>query len=338
MDTTVDRENREHERMLAIAPYIERLEDQCAGWSPGGKRPPELSGSLDLNPWELQALHRGLEADPGEHGDWERLLAEGVALQARYVDDLALLEQDVALTPEELDVAHAPLLRTAAVGIALLEELQRVIDAMILGGKMGEAKRLSSFRGKLSSSVAEIRDRVGDQAFAEAETTAAEMIAPVAEHPARRPSLEELDEEPPRQIRLDRHAGKVSGFEVVDPPRDRIKPLLTIFALAFVAWLVLVLPRAWKTEIPALEAREVTTSPVVEQVLVRPPSLFLIVDEAAWSAMPVESREALVRQVGGKAESNGYTGVNVRTGDGTTVGQWTRARGIRLIAGGDAGT
>ena len=99
-----------------------------------------------------------------------------------------------------------------------------------------------------------------------------------------------------------------------------------------VAWAVFIAPRLWKSEVPRLSQEDLAFSPAIQAVTARPPSLYLVVDRAAWEGMASGERQDLVLQVGQTAEAAGYTGVNVRLGDGTTVGQWSIMQGAKLIA------
>ena len=71
--------------------------------------------------------------------------------------------------------------------------------------------------------------------------------------------------------------------------------------------------------------------PGVTQVLARPPSAYVSIDQSAWDDLDDSERKALVAKIGQTAEKAGYQGVLVRTAQGgSAVAHWLKQEGVRL--------
>lgn len=328
---------RAQDRRSALAPYLERLGHP----EPGPGRPPDGNPepAIVLGNWEQSVVRAALEAGPEAHRGWETLLAEGVALQSKFLAEVDQLEGAVA--PEVEERLKQQILHSAAIGLALSRELQREIDSMVLTGNVAQAKKLTLFRNKVRQLISQIRERVGADGFVLAEALAEEMITAVeSAEPKPKPLAERIadrEERPHQPIKLDsRHrTGRILHR---DARHSRLKPLLIVFGVAVAAWAILILPRGFKPELPELTAQDLSFAPAVREVTARPPSLFLVVDAAAWEGMPAEGREELVRQIGAKAEEAGYSGAHLRLKSGTTVAQWSRLQGVKLVTPARTGT
>jgi hypothetical protein len=60
----------------------------------------------------------------------------------------------------------------AVIGLSLVKDTQKAIDRMIHSGQMALAKQLTSFRSEIRQGLSEIIDRVGTDAFREAQAEA----------------------------------------------------------------------------------------------------------------------------------------------------------------------
>jgi hypothetical protein len=321
----------DNERRGALGPYLDHLSASLreAGDADGPSFPPRL----DLDRWEATTVEQGLRGDAGEAGGWEYLLAEGVALQAKFLVEAEQWQDDPQAQPELLEQLRAQMEQTAAIGVALQTEIQRVVDAMIVGGDMNRAKRLTNFRNKLGHLVADIAERIGAEAHARALIQAEGLVSPLKMQTASRPRIKEPEREPPKQAKFDKYANVklATSIEVRRKRPNRARPLLVVFAVSLAAWAIFIAPRMFRTEIPELSRAELSFSPAIQQVTARPPSLYLVVDRAEWRGMTTAQRQDLTLQVGQTAEAVGYTGVNIRYDDGTTVASWTVRQGPKLV-------
>jgi hypothetical protein len=327
----VETEKREIDRQAALAPYLERFEEGA----------PPLHPSIALDQWERCALDEALDAN-GNGKQYSSLLVEGVAFQTKYFSDLDELENEEYTSADSLEKTRECLIANAAIGMALMDEMQRIVDSMVLSGNMGEAKKLTGFRNKLSQIVHEIKDRVGPDGLDEAEALSKEMVAPLELNKPERvapaasetdpdeTSLAEPEEEPPKPIKLNRHANLRLGRPVEETP-NHSKKLLLLFAVAIAAWMILIVPRFFRTTIPELTAPEIPAFEAVKLVEARPPSLYIVVNGQTWKGIPADRRLHWVEQVAETASTAGYTGIHVRTDKGASVAQWLKRKGARLV-------
>lgn len=326
------------ERRTALAPYLERLSRLD-----GETQPTEGDGpapALVLGDWEQRAVRTALASAEGERQSWESLLAEGVALQEKYLAEIDQLTAEGAASPETEGQFAQQVMHTLAIGLALMTELQREVDGMILGGNVAQAKKLTAFRNKLGQLIAQIKERVGPDAVVLAQALAGEMIVPVEskkETPAKR--LEEEPEDGPAQpLRLETRHRPLGRMLEQEEKKRHLKPLLIVLAVAAAAWLILILPRSFVPTLPELTQQDLAPSPAIQRVIARPPSLYLEMDRARWNKMAPHEREELVRQIGQTADDAGYSGVQLRLPDGTTLAQWSKGRGVKMIPRNRTGT
>jgi hypothetical protein len=318
------------ERKNALAPILDRLallrdEGQGEGLDALGF-PPDFT----LDPWEERALNQALGEEGNSERDWRSLLAEGIAFQALYFSHSDRSEEAESADDEE--TGREQRIRTAAIGLALMEELQRVIDEALLAGKMDEARRLTGFRNRLAQIAARIRVEVGTEGFQRAESLSVQMVTPFDLLKTPKKDEPKEDEHKPRKaVRFEGRTNYRLGRPVKVERRSHLKTLLVVLAASILAWSILILPRSWRPTLPVLTHQDLAFSPAIREITARPPSLFLVVDGPEWSRMPAARREELVRQVAESAEAAGYTGAHFRTGGGLGVALWTRLNGVGLI-------
>jgi hypothetical protein len=312
-------------REEAVGPYLERIAADGAteteGAGAGGSRIAVGGRLIDLTHWEWSVLVKGFRQRAGDEArepaidGWPERLAEGVAFQARYLTHVARIQDGPAPAPGELDAFREELITDAALGLALQEELQRDVDNLVVLGELDPAKKLTAFRHKIGQSLGRLKEMIGEEGFRRAEATAAELTAP-APRQTRAPLLEE-EAEAPAQFRRDAGYGAVQHLQVKAPGRARLLALL--LAACFVAAAVFHLALRRVPGPPMLPAATFAGMDGVHDVLVRPPSLFVTVDEARWREMAPAEREALVEQVGQIADRSGYSGAHFRTPTGLAV-------------------
>lgn len=330
----MEAEKRAIDRQSTLAPFLERLEGE----------PPPLHPSIALDKWEQSALDDALSAN-GNGKRYSALLIEGVAFQTKYYSELDEQETEEFTSADSREKTREDLVVNAAIGLALMDEMQRVVDTMVLSGSMGEAKKLTGFRNKLSQIVHEIKARVGAEGYDEAEELSRGMVSPPEaakkaaapveidsdEACAVRPgALVEKDEGPPKPIKLNRNAHVRLG-KPVEEQQSHFKKLLVVFAVSVAAWMILVMPGALETPLPELTAPELPPFEAVLEVDARPPSLFIVVSGKRWNGMASDRRLQWVEQIGETASASGYTGIHVRTDRGTPVAQWLKEKGARLV-------
>ena len=138
------------------------------------------------------------------------------------------------------------------------------------------------------------------------------------------------------------------GFSLLDKPKarpvarivvhdatsaepNRLKPLLLLLATLITAWFIFILPRYERHVPPVLEQVAFGTVQGVLEITARPPSLYANVDAAEWTRMSRRERSDAIVRLAEVAGGAGYTGVQMRTADGTTVASWLEQTGIQLF-------
>lgn len=329
MSPVVEADRPVKNRHAVLAPYLERL--ARAAQAAGGDT---LAGK---DRWESDIVRGvlGGAGSPGRDGgapEWWPLVVEGLAFLEKHADDMGRLQSSEAIAAERVTTLHAQLMTDAAIGLSLMEETQRSIDAVVLGGKIDDAKRVTGFRNKLVQAVSSIKETIGPVAFQAAETLSARMIpeARLLRGPAaqgQRPAERRAAHAPTTARRP--HAGR--AVSPLDERPNYTKPLLVLFGLLVIVWAVFVLPLLNRPTLPAITEMQLPRSGAIRMVNARPPSLYVEIDRAAWSALAESERVQLVDDVGAVAQASGYNGVVFRDGLGKVRAQWMRTGGSTLV-------
>ncbi len=349
------------ERHEALKPYLEKL--AAVGKSNADAEAPlriNVGGdSFHIDPWERDALLQSLEG-PQQRGTqrWRTLLAQGVALQAKTLSDIHKLEQggDAAGLGEALRL-------DATIAFALLEELQRAVDQAVVAGEMEHARRLTQFRNKLSRCLDAVESRLQPADFQTARELSEELVA-LPDHrkprraraakqpePAKTPAVEQdaariealvkLEQQLDEQLRRKQRAAapepalpRARPAPAPTPaPRGGMRRIVWLVLAGLVAvWLGMVVwPQYRQSRLPVFSTDDFRDTPAVTHVVARPPSLFLTVDEDAWTAMDPTERNDLMQALGRRLSVAGYSGAHVKSSAGRTVGQWLKQSGAKVI-------
>lgn len=279
---------------------------------------------LRLDAWEKHAIDRAIQS---QATDWSALVVEIVAFCARLADREA--QQEGAAS----NLALAERITDAAIGLALMEELQDEINAMIASGKPDVAKHLSSLRNKLGQLIGPLRDELGGDAFKQAEQQSTLLTVP--RHSRVETPAEDTPEEtgprhayePFKRDLASRARPYVSAEEQV----SQVKSLSLVLVVLLAIWAVLVVPRLLREPIPEIQIAELPRSEAFVDALARPPSLYVTVDSREWKRMSRADRQVYVDAVGASVAPVGYTGVHFTSTSGTTVAQWLKKTGTRLV-------
>jgi hypothetical protein len=324
----------QEERHAVLGPYLHQLEVMTRSGDTDGSSEIELGfRSLHLDSWETEILRKALARPAAEpNGDWCSLLAEGVAFQSKFLAEISTLKAGEDIDPEQLVEINSRLMTDAGIGLALMTELQSVIDSMVGRGEIEQAKKLSGFRNKIGHSVTKIKERIGKSAFEAAEVISGGLAEQVAEPAPAAPRPMTLEAEPDvlRDLR-DLPDGRVHTTRSVEPQtRSQLRPLLLTLAALLLIWGVFVLPRARPEPLPVLTSADLPRSAAIASVTARPPSLYVEVESRAWRGMTEPDRRQLVEKVGAAAKAAGYRGARLSTSKGQTVARWLEQRGTWL--------
>jgi len=310
--------------------------------------------AVNLDTWERGVLQASFSKTEGQGHSWAPLLAEGIAFQfkcQRTFDPTAPeeatssgaapdteAEQDPAETESESDANLDPLERLivdAAVGLALLAEMQRAIDDLVVAGEMAEAKKLTGFRNKVAQAVGELKEIIGCDAYERAENKSGAMVA------SRAPEALASGSNGAVPARAGQFPGKAGAKQqpaaalTPSPARltrpQNLRPKLLMLLAATLVWAVFFLPQLFRPEVPLLQTMDFEGLPGVVEVTPRPPSLFVRVDDSTWGRLTDTERVDLIERIGVVADQAAYAGVHVRLRtSGAPVGQWLKKTGTRI--------
>jgi hypothetical protein len=301
----------------------------------GGRR-------IELGPWERSTLQTAARPGGDEPERALGMIAEGVAVQARFADLRDRLDEGESPPPSDPSEFLDEVVAELAVGIAMLHELQWDINRMIGSGRLAEAKSLTAFRKAVTVRVSEVRERIGAAQLKAAEMRARDLVIP----PSKREAEEEipLDEAVPAvpswatyEGMHKKTAAKVSPW-LSERRRagkrsraNRLRLLLWALTALLLVYAAVLIPRLHQEPpTPVLTLEQLAHIDSVVRIKARPPSLYVELDTATWRARNERERQGILEELGRVAGAAGYSGIQARTGDGTTVGQWMSKTGVRL--------
>lgn len=268
------------DRQAILAGHLDELQVICRETA-GPERKKSFLQGLALDHWE-RALLRSAFGPVEQRSYLARLVAQGTALRAKVLEEIERLDGGEPLFEE--------LIANAAVGLALIEEMQEAIDHLIGVGQISQAKRLTGFRTKIRQPIFRIVDRIGREGLEKAQAISQAMITVV---PADEMAVSEKTARPPSPRRLP------TKRLPARPPQqvDRRRPLLIALAASLFAALLIGLPQLGNKSTPAelsgAAAREVT----IRRPFVRPAVITPEVGPVSLKDISLPDRRRLLRQI-----------------------------------------
>ncbi len=345
------------DRQQFLKPYLERLVALDGhAQSPGSPTRINVgSRSLRIEPWERGVVVGSLKSGDNGESVWPGLLADAVALQVKSLSDLERLARTAETENGASEGLRTELELDAGFGFALMTEIQRAVDGLIVAGEMDLARKLTRFRNKLVHQLGELRGPLGREGVERAEYLAAELIAE-----ARRAEKEEgEDEEDGPGEKTNAHAllsletklstgqtegGRAPGVVVTRRTvrrrrRPKTLPLLGVLAVSVAAWLLItVRPALTRVELPVFSVADFQSVPAVVEVRAKPPALYVTVDSDAWRSLSDERKTKAVQAIASRIATAEYTGANLTDSAGRTVARWLKHSGVKLIEPAPAGS
>lgn len=347
------------QRQRALSPHLEQFRQ----WSSQIQDPndvphfAELAGRpMDLGCWEravLKQTYGPRRPDRRAFG----LMAEGVAYQCRCLHVLGLFTYGPMPSPEELPQFLDQLVDDVAVGMALTDELQWKIDAMISDGHLADAKPVTDFRNKILQCLKDLQARVGAAELEQAQRRVESFVAPESrlgqathdDRPSAPAFLEEQEPEAHTWVAYGEGKPEPEPEPKPEPPPPvpevtvpvpdrrvaavpRLRQLLYVLAALALVYLAVALPRGGERALPRLKLEQFSHVEAVHRITARPPSLYVILHPDRWRELTPAERRELVTEVGRVAEGAGYSGAHLRISGGASVGQWLRKGGVKLWA------
>jgi hypothetical protein len=112
---------------------------------------------------------------------------------------------------------------------------------------------------------------------------------------------------------------------------NRLRLLLWALTALLLVYAAVLIPRLHQEPpTPVLTLEQLAHIDSVVRIKARPPSLYVELDTATWRARSERERQGILEELGRVAGAAGYSGIQARTADGTTVGQWMSKTGVRL--------
>lgn len=338
MSTTILKApTRAHRRQPALDAYVERLhrhfaESEAASLQEGI----EVTGRrVVVEPWVAEAIRDSLAFGLG--GDPQSvLLTQAIALRMKIVEDASHLRRELRAPTRQLYVLQAELMLDTAITMALLREIQQTIDDDVRAGHMERAKQWTQLKNSMHGAAIGLKSTLADSERRRADVltndltdqpaTAGGTVAPDRYAPMMQ-KLAAQETERKRLAQVRRRA-----LQALDHLPSRTELLVAFLAITVAVWLGFVkLPERFRTSLPVLAVKDFPRSDGFLEMEARPPSLYVTLDSATWSALGRDERTRLVRTASSVLLTNDYTGAWMRTEDGRPVAQWLSGRGVQLL-------
>lgn len=300
------------------------------------------------HPESMESWERDVLGDVDDETPWRVHVRESHAWHA--------LVQQHLNAPDGTAPVHATLADDAVVGFAVACDLQHEVDAMVLGGEMQLAKRLSSYKNRFTREIDKLEEWLGAETLgqcrglgrelSESARAAARVLASTEPDPAaaeeaarkaREARLESMLEEAggsaglPTPARFEKSYGNAHPLKVEPGRRSPLPWLLAVVAVLAIAWIVRVGVPMWTAEpLPTADYAQLD-HPAILQVAPHSPTVYVTVDRASWNALDEDARYEVVDSARRLLEPQGFQGAWFRTSDGTTVGQWLAKTGVKTF-------
>ncbi|MFI5142496.1 MAG: hypothetical protein ACHQQS_06175 [Thermoanaerobaculales bacterium] len=137
-----------------LTPYLAKLASFLAA-CPDDEKPVSVTfggGSFVVDAWERRAAFRALSHQGRDIEPWQRVLAEGIALQIALIRWLAGLQ---AAEPEGAIAAEEALASAVAAGSPIIEALKMEAEEACATGEAERARRLRTFRDRLAEALSQ---------------------------------------------------------------------------------------------------------------------------------------------------------------------------------------
>ncbi len=250
--------------------------------------------AVAFSPWERRQVATWAAGGAPLAG---RPLAEAIALEMVVADRRRRLAVEMAEADGGADAEAAELASLLDNGRRVSAQLRHAVTELSAGNRSHDAAQAALRSAALSEALAWLNATIDRLAAARVE---ADRLPPEATPASAR--------------------------------RERRRTSAMVALLVFLAGVLLVIVHTSgrPAPIPAFTLDDFAELPAVTAVVARPPSLYLTVDEAAWSGLDDAARTRLTEAVADRLEPAGYSGAILRTPTGMVVAEWLRESGVRL--------
>lgn len=282
--------------------------------------------TIELSSWERAQLAE-TAANPDAPTEWAALMLDGVAVQARGLNDLVRLAAIAEGNNDQRERCMKDLVLDLAIGYALRTEIERLIASLDEAGKRGHAKNLGAFLGRLSQNVDVVRAALSEPDANAALTIANDYVQSDAAPDTSAPSAGRTEE---RATAATATTAEPETTGSATPAKKKgIRTKHVIFAS--VAMVVLVVGAM--VGIPML-----TESYSVNDGLryVRgvqgwsgvPPLATVTVRTESWKQLDGPGQTAMVFAIAAAVKKDGYTRADIVTSEGKVVARWDNTSGV----------
>lgn len=280
--------------------------------------------TIELSSWERAQLARAAAA-PGAAPDWTSVLLDGVALQARGLNNLVRL---AAVAPDNNDMrerCHKDLVFDVALGAAIHAEAERLVAAFAEAGRRGHAKNVAEFLQRFVQNLDVIKAALPESGVNTALTMSADLAR--RELATAGPDADAAGHEPAAGTDAEKTGRKTRG---------RRKGAITTKQMVVAAGVTVALVVGAMIGIPLLTQSYTIEGglkyvPGIEAWSGVAPAIRVTVSEKHWSSLQGSERTAMVFAIAAAVSKDGYTSADVLTPDGKLVARWERATGVRRM-------
>lgn len=279
--------------------------------------------TIELSSWERAQLAEAA-ANPECPTEWASLMLDGVAMQARGLNDLVRLAAIAEGNTDQRERCMKDLVLDVAIGLALRTEIERLMTSLDEAGKRGHAKNLGAFLGRLEKNIEVVRATLSEPDANSAVTLAAEYLPQDYSEPSA-PAASRSEE-------TNAPAASEPEAQGSTAPAKRKKGIRTKHAV-YASLVTVALVVGAMVGIPML-----TESYSVNDGLryVRgvqgwsgvPPLATVTVRADSWKQLDGPGRTAMVFAIAAAVKKDGYSRADVVTPDGQVVARWDRVNGV----------
>lgn len=323
-----------NQRFNMLGPYLESLRST----EPGRFQGPMLA-TLDgeeivVDEWALGQLEQFLRASE-DSGETEQLVADSIALLTKYASDLKRSGLAADSRSFSNPATEAELMLDAAIGMALVKQIQAVIDRLLQEGSIQEARPLSRFHHTLRHAAFDARNRINTAQHGRLDDLTTDLAAAVGHEEAAEPAQEDHpDASRKKRVRTQTQIRPARARILIQPSKKPSKlPNLTeiLILLVVIAFAVRFGGEKLQPEPvvlhPAPTAKAISAIDSKWNFEFRYPAVFATVESANWDDLDPVERHALLLRVSQLVGTHGYSGLFLTSTDGTPLAQWNVREG-----------
>jgi len=318
------------QRAVALERYLRQIRSPTPVPGPAASIVAELRG----DPWIRSQVTPDPAPDVGFAADLSEFVTHGCGFVAKCHADIASMASRAKLDRTRLYTFQAELMLNAAIGAALLRELQPAVDEAVATGDLVAAKGLTQLGHRIRKGVAAARKVLSEAGRRDAEKLVDAMteLPPEEQAPGVAPASQVAREIDGKNQKIRRTARPKKPIVPQIRLPSRTELLAAGLACSLLIWAGTVqLPRYFEAARPVIVVEDFPDRSVLE-VVARPPSLYVTLDAATWVSADAAARDAMLAEVVSvPLVDDAYRGALISTHDGIPVAVWTRGGGTRLL-------